>query len=175
MLTTAKRLSIAAATFASALGASAPANAILVVGFCSGPVCLGFNDIIVQDNMAGDTNATLGAISFETSAFGYDLLVNAAQSKPVLGSADSPKFGLTFSATNLGVAGAHSLLASDTDFTAGGGTFAFTFSGTNSSGLPGSGSVLTRAGSLLSGCCGCGSGGGGGSSGIWLPMKICGT
>jgi hypothetical protein len=132
MLTTAQRLSIAAATFACALGASAPANAIFVARICDDLGCAGGNDVIVQDNMAGDTIGMMGAISFSTSAFGYNLLVNTSQSKPVLGSAAAPQIDLTFSATSLGAATNVFLYASDTDFTLNGGVFTLGLGGTNS-------------------------------------------
>ena len=141
MLTTAQRLSLAAATFACALGASAPANAVFVARICNDLACAGGDDIIVQDNAAGDTIAMTGAISFSTSAFGYTLLVNTSQSKPVVGSATAPQLDLTFSATSAGAAGNVFLYASDTDFLTG-GAFALTLGGTNSNG---SGSVQGRA------------------------------
>jgi hypothetical protein len=93
--------------------------------------------LVIQDNAAGDTIASLGAISFSTSAFGYSLLVNTSQSKPMLGSATAPQLDLTFSAT-----GNVFLYASDTDFVLAGGTFMVSLGGTNSGN---SGSVQGRA------------------------------
>lgn len=139
---TLKRSSITAAALACTLGASAPANAVFVARICNDLMCTGGDDIIVQDNAAGDTIAASGAISFSVAAFGYTLLVNTSQSKPMLGSATSPQLDLTFSATSNGSAGNIFLYASDTDFVASGGTIALTLGGTNSGG---SGSDQGRA------------------------------
>ncbi|HEY2187951.1 MAG TPA: PEP-CTERM sorting domain-containing protein, partial [Caldimonas sp.] len=133
---------ITAAALACTLGASAPANAVFVARICNDLMCTGGDDIIVQDNAAGDTIAASGAISFSATAFGYTLLVNTSQSKPMLGSATSPQLDLTFSATSNGSAGNIFLYASDTDFVASGGTIALTIGGTNSGG---SGSDQGRA------------------------------
>jgi len=139
----AKRLSIAAPVFACALSASAPAHAVFVARICDDLQCLGGNDFIIQDNTAGDTIAAAGAISFSTTAFGYTLLVNTSQSKPMLGSATAPQIDLTFSATSGAASAANVFLyASDTDFVLNGGTFALNLGGTNSNG---SGSVQGRA------------------------------
>jgi hypothetical protein len=71
-------------------------------------------------------------MSFSTSAFGYSLVVNTSQSKPIIGSASSPQLDLTFTATT-----ASSTLSSiflyltDTDFVTS-GSFLMTLGGTNS-------------------------------------------
>jgi len=121
---------------------SLPANAIFVARICNDLACAGGDDLVIQDNAAGDTIASLGAISFSTSAFGYSLLVNTSQSKPMLGSATAPQLDLTFSVTNNGAAGNVFLYASDTDFVLAGGTFMVSLGGTNSGN---SGSVQGRA------------------------------
>src|SRR3954470_677426 len=100
MNTIAKRLSIAAPVFACVLAASPPAHAVFVARICNDLQCLGGDDFIIQDNTAGDTIAMAGAISLSTTAFGYTLLVNTSQSKPVVGSATAPQLDLTFSATS---------------------------------------------------------------------------
>jgi hypothetical protein len=97
--------------------ASSPAHAVFVASICDDLACSGGNDITVQDNGAGDTIGALGGISFSTSAFGYSLLVNTSQSKPMLGS------------------------ATDTDFVSS-GSFILALGGTNSGG---SGTVTGRA------------------------------
>jgi hypothetical protein len=130
------------AVVAGALFASAPANAVFVARICNDLQCLGGDDFIIQDNAAGDTIASTGAISFSVSAFGYSLLVNTAQSKPMVGSAGAPQLDLTFSATTNGAAGNVFLYASDTNFTLGSGTFVLNLGGTNSGG---DGSVQGRA------------------------------
>jgi hypothetical protein len=129
---TLRRSSITAAALACTLGASAPANAVFVARICNDLMCTGGDDIIVQDNAAGDTIAASGAISFSVAAFGYTLLVNTSQSKPMLGSATSPQLDLTFSATSTGSANPIFLYASDTDFLLASGTFTLSVGGTNS-------------------------------------------
>jgi hypothetical protein len=136
------RLSIAVSALVCMLAVSLPANAIFVARICNDLGCAGGDDLVIQDNMAGDTIASLGAISFSTAAFGYSLLVNTSQSKPMLGSASAPQLDLTFSATNNGAAGNVFLYASDTDFVLSNATFSLTLGGTNSGG---SGSVQGRA------------------------------
>ena len=138
---TLQRTSIAAAALACTLGASAPANAVFVARICNDLGCMGGDDVIVQDNSGGDSIATSGAISFATAAFGYTLLVNTSQSKPMLGSATAPQLDLTFTVTSAGSAANVFLYASDTDFLTG-GMFTLALGGTNSGG---SGSVQGRA------------------------------
>jgi hypothetical protein len=131
-----ERSFIAAATFVCALGASSPAHAVFVATICNDIQCLGGDDVMVQDNTALDNIAMAGAISFSTSAFGYTILVNTSQSKPVVGSATAPQLDLTFAATSAGAAGNVFLYVSDTDFVSS-GAFNFTIGGTNS-GIDGS-------------------------------------
>jgi hypothetical protein len=121
--------------------ASNPAHAAFFAAICNDIGCTGGNDIIVQDNAAGDTIGSTGAINFSTSAFGYTLLVNTSQSKPVVGSATAPQLDLTFTATTAGSASDVFLYASDTDFLTS-GNFLLTLGGTNSGG---SGSEIGRA------------------------------
>ena len=126
-----RRSYIAAAAFVCALGASVPAHAVFVATICNDIQCLGGDDVVVQDNAAGDNIAMTGAISFATSAFGYTIAVNTSQSKPVVGSAAAPQLDLTFAATTSGAAGNIFLYTSDTDFLTS-GAFNFTIGGTNS-------------------------------------------
>jgi hypothetical protein len=129
----------AVAVLACAMGVSTPANAVFVARICNDLQCLGGDDVIVQDNSAGDSIGMAGAISFSTSAFGYTLEVNTSQSKPVIGSATAPQLDLAFVVTGVG-AGSVFLYASDTDFLTG-GQATLTLGGTSS----GSGSVQGRA------------------------------
>ena len=124
------------AVLACAMGVSAPAHAQFTATICNDIQCTGGDDVLIQDNAAGDTVAALGAINFSTSAFGYTFLVNTSQSKPMLGSAAAPQLDLTFAATSAGAAGNLFLNVSDTDFV-GSGAFNFTIGGTNS-GIDGS-------------------------------------
>src|SRR4029453_1865411 len=134
MKKTSQRLSVAGAALAVLVGVPTPANAVFVARICNDLQCQGGDDFIVQDNSGSDTIAMSGATSFSTTAFGYTLLVNTSQSKPVVGSATAPELDVTFSATRVGGAGNVFLYASDTDFTLGNGTFAVTLGGTNSGG-----------------------------------------
>lgn len=140
MTKTCKRAAITTLALAATLGVSAPANAVFVATICNDIQCTGGDDFIVVDNAAGDTIAMAGAINFSVSAFGYTILVNTSQSKPVVGSATAPQLDLTFSATSAGAAGNIFLYTSDTDFLAA-GTFNLTLGGTNSGG---DGSVTGR-------------------------------
>ena len=130
----AKRTIGAAAALTCLMGVSPAANAAFFAAICDDLACTGGNDLVVQDNMAGDTIGSAGAISFSTSAFGYSLLVNTSQSKPMIGSAAAPQLDLTFSATtNTTTASNVFLYTSDTDFT-GTGSFLLALGGTNSGG-----------------------------------------
>jgi hypothetical protein len=140
----AKRLSLAAAALVGALGASAPANAVFVAAVCQDLGCAS-GPIIVSDNQAGDNIPGTGAINFTVAAFGYSLVVNTSQSKPVIGGAAVPQLDLTFTATTpVGAPGGNIFLyASDTDFTfTTNPGFLLTLGGTSSGG---SGSVNGRA------------------------------
>jgi hypothetical protein len=122
---------------------SVPAHAAFVARMCNDLQCMGGDDFLVQDNGAGDTIPMLGAISFAQSAFGYTILVNTSQSKPVIGSTTAPQLDLSFVVTSGAAGGSNVFLyASDTDFTSGGSFFLHAIGGTNSGG---SGSVTSRA------------------------------
>jgi len=117
---------------------STRADASFIAAVCQDLTCSS-SPIIVSDNGAGDTIPGTGAISFSVAAFGYSLVVNTSQSKPVVGSSSAPQLDLTFTATGSGTI---FLYAGDTDFT--GGAQAFTLSlGETSSG--GSGAATGRA------------------------------
>jgi hypothetical protein len=141
MSKTFQRFSIAAAAFACALGASVPAHAVFVARICNDIQCNGGDDVIVQDDLAGDLIPMAGAISFSTSAFGYTVLVNTSQSKPIIGSATAPQLDVSFVVSG-GTSDAIPvfLYASDTDFLTS-GQFTLALGGTNS----GDASVRGRA------------------------------
>ena len=133
---------IGSAVFALAAVVGAPAHAAFFATICNDLACTGGDDITIQDNGAGDNIAALGGISFSTSAFGYSLLVNTSQSKPMIGSAAAPQLDLTFTATSNAAGGGNVFLyTSDTDFVSS-GSFLLALGGTNSGG---SGSVTGRA------------------------------
>jgi hypothetical protein len=134
---------LAAAALVGALGMSTPAHAVFVAAVCNDLGCTGGDDILVTDNLAGDTIPGTGALNFSVAAFGYSLVVNTSQSKPMVGSASAPQLDLTFTATSTGAAPASVFLfASDTDFSLASGSSLVTLGGTNSGT---SGSVIGRA------------------------------
>jgi hypothetical protein len=101
------------------LGASAKTEAAFFAYVCNDAACSGGDDVIVEDNAAGDgLAATDGAILIAGSFFGYEIVINTSQSKPALGSAAEPQMDITYTLTNTtGTAGNIYLYASDTDFT----------------------------------------------------------
>jgi hypothetical protein len=124
-------------------GASTKAEATLFAAICNDLACSGGDDFIVQDNTAPDTIPLVGGINFSTSAFGFTLLVNTSQSKPIIGSAAAPQLDLTYTATSGAAGGTVFLFASDTDFLGlGSKTLELTNGGTNSGG---SGTITARA------------------------------
>src|SRR5262245_39007075 len=76
---------------ALAVTATTPAQATFVAAIFNDLACAGGDDIIVTDNGAGDQTLVIGAINFTASAFGYSILMNFSQSKPVIGSAATPQ------------------------------------------------------------------------------------
>jgi hypothetical protein len=132
----------AVAALTCAMGVSAPAHAQFIATICNDLQCTGGDDVMIQDNGAGDTVPAAGAINFSTAAFGYTFLVNTSQSKPMVGSANAPQLDLSFAATSNGTAGNVFIYASDTAFTLASGSALVTLGGTNSGG---SGTVTGRA------------------------------
>ena len=124
--------------FAALAGVSTPASAVFVAAVCQDLTCT-TAPIIITDNGAGDTIPVPGAINFSMAAFGYSLLVNTSQSKPVIGSPLAPQLDLTFTATGIGTI---FLYAGDTDFTADPASFLLSLAQTSSGG---SGAVTGRA------------------------------
>jgi len=122
------------------------AHASFFAAVCDDLACLGGNDIIVQDNLGLDTNLSLGVINFSTAAFGFNVLVNTSQSKPMIGNPTNPQLDLTFTATTPdAVSHTVFLFASDTDFLKVGtfpDNFTMTLAATNSGG---SGTETARA------------------------------
>jgi len=139
-------LTVCAALLCLFTMSSTNANASFFAAICDDLACSGGNDFIVQDNVAPDTLPQLGAINFSVVAFGFNLVVNTSQSKPVIGSAVNPQLDLTFSATTAdAVSHTVFLFASDTDFTRVGAfpdNFIMTLAATNSGG---SGTETARA------------------------------
>jgi hypothetical protein len=109
----------------------------MIAAVCQDLTC-STSPIIVTDNAAGDTIPGSGAINFSVAAFGYSLLVNTSQSKPMIGSATLPQLDLTFTATGTGTV---FLYVGDTDFL-NAQSFILSLAETSSGG---SGSVTGRA------------------------------
>ena len=128
---------VAALAFAGVVGTSTKADAAFIAAICQDLTCSN-SPIIVTDNAAGDTIPGTGAINFSVAAFGYSLVVNTSQSKPVIGSATAPQLDLTFTATGTGTI---FLYAGDTDFQ-GPHSFLLSLAQTSSGG---SGTVTGRA------------------------------
>jgi hypothetical protein len=79
-------LTVSAALLCLFTMSSTNANATLFASICNDLACSGGDDFIVQDNVAPDTIPTIGALNFTVSAFGFTLVVNTSQSKPMIGS-----------------------------------------------------------------------------------------
>src|SRR5690242_6858697 len=88
-----------ASLIAFLVGASTAASASMLVAVCNDSACAGGDDIVVQDNGAGDNIGAAGGTSTSLAAFGYSLVVNTSQSKPIVGSAAAPQLDLNFTAT----------------------------------------------------------------------------
>jgi|SRR5215207_2188204 len=132
-------LVVSALATAAVVGGSTRADAAFIAAVCQDLTC-STGPIIVTDNGAGDTIPGTGAINFSVAAFGYSLVVNTSQSKPLIGSTTEPQLDLTFTATGTGTI---FLYAGDTDFTNVGAESFLLSLGETSSG--GSGTVTGRA------------------------------
>lgn len=74
--------------------------------------------VTIDDNMAGDSNGAIGAITFIGGVSGYTLQVNTGVTKPIIGSAANPEMDLNYVVTKT-TAGAETLTIefSDQGFT----------------------------------------------------------
>jgi len=109
-------------------GGTQKAEAAFIAAICNDAACTGGGDVIVTDNGAGDNDGLFGPPL--TSGFivaggvvdGFEITLNAAQTKPIFGTAAAPAINLSYSLNNLvgGTAGPIWLYAGDTDFTGGG-------------------------------------------------------
>lgn len=106
-------VSLAALGLAAALGGTAQAGAVLKISD-------GITTVTIQDNGAGDTNATIGWISTNYSIGGLTGSVGA-MTKPAIGATDKPWMHLHGAAAGIGDL---SVMFTDTDFdNASGGAF----------------------------------------------------
>jgi hypothetical protein len=110
------------ASAAVLFGGTQKAEAAFIAAICDDAACDGVGDIIVTDNGAGDALAgTAGVILASGSVDGMEVAINAAQTKPIFGSAAEPKINLSYSLNNLiGPAANVWLYAGDTSFTGAG-------------------------------------------------------
>lgn len=113
MKTSIYSLATTSAALMCLLGAGGTAKAAMIAAVCQDLTCTN-SPVIVTDNQAGDTIPGTGAINFSVAAFGFNLVVNTSQSKPVIGSASEPQLDLTFTATGTGTI---FLYLGDTGFT----------------------------------------------------------
>lgn len=91
--------------------------------------------VLVTDNGGGDLNPLPGVILWSGSLGGFNVIVNTAQSKPVIGSAVNPQLDLNVTASTAGGAGGTLWMeATDTDFLGGGSTLVGIAGGTQPGG-----------------------------------------
>ncbi len=89
----------------------------------------------VTDNGVGDSNGTAGVILWSGAVGGFNVVVNVAQSKPVIGSATQPQLDLNVTVSQGGGAGGTLWMeTTDTGFTGGGGSLNGTAGGTQPGG-----------------------------------------
>jgi hypothetical protein len=124
----------AAALLLVAMGSGDTAQAAFVAAICNDAACSGGNDYFVTDNGPGDLAPGSSGIIAASGplSFGFTVLFNLAQSKPLIGSATAPHLDVNFTVT--GGSGTVYLFASDTDFTAPSTGYALKIGGTSSSG-----------------------------------------
>lgn len=114
-----KGMAIAALAGLMAVSTATKTEAAFIAYICDDALCAGGNDISITDNGGAlDEDPTLGAIELSPSggAFGYNITINIAQSKPVLANGMDLAYVVTRSATNPGDPGPIWLFASDTGF-----------------------------------------------------------
>ena len=102
------------------LGGSTKAEAAFIAWVCATQSCTGAGDIMVVDNGAGDSfGLNSGIIQINLlNFFGYEVVINTSQSKPLVGSAAQPTMDITYTLTNsTNGAGNIWLYATDTNFT----------------------------------------------------------
>jgi hypothetical protein len=95
------------------------AEAALIAYICDDAACGGGGDLVVTDELGGDlAPGAVGSVTSVGRVAGYEVSVNIAVSKPVVGSASSPAMNLTYSAQNVVGGGGATIYfyASDTDF-----------------------------------------------------------
>lgn len=135
-MNTLKRL-LSTFVLAGTLAAPTVSNATMTAWICNDFSCTGGDDTTVFDNGVGDGSGITGLIIASTQAYGYTVLVNTSQSKPLIGSVASPELDITYTVTgnaSTGVTGSVFLWLADDGFTGPGGLFTLANGGTVSGG-----------------------------------------
>jgi hypothetical protein len=78
------------------------AEAALQLFLCTAEFCNGGSVTTIDDNGAGDTNATAGVVNWSGAFDGFTLSIDAAFGVPFLGTGTSPQLDLLFSAFGAG-------------------------------------------------------------------------
>jgi hypothetical protein len=101
----------------------------------------GANTVVIQDNMGGDIDPTVGLITYSgTVGANWNINVTIGSSKPFLGSADNPMMNITSLNATSTAGGTLTIMLTDTDFT---GVVPGFFSSLNGTLVPGSISLDT--------------------------------
>lgn len=117
-----KSIALIALVGAVTMFTTSKAEAAFIAYICDDAACVGGGDHIVTDGGAGDAlGGVAGAITTVGVVGGYTFEVATTQSKPAIGSAESPKIGMNYTATCVAgtgcVGGDVWFYTSDTDFT----------------------------------------------------------
>jgi PEP-CTERM motif len=123
-----KSIALIALVGAVTMFTTSKAEAAFIAYICNDAACVGGGDHIVVDNGgadafgSGDGLAGIdGAITTTGFVGGYTFEVATVQSKPAIGSADSPKIGMNYTATCIAGTGCTGgdvwFYATDTDYT----------------------------------------------------------
>jgi hypothetical protein len=97
-----KSLVLVALVGAMTAYSTSKAEAALQLFLCTAEFCDGGTTITVNDNAAGDTDATVGIIAWSGSFAGFSTSIDAAFGVPNIGSASNPELDLLFSALGAG-------------------------------------------------------------------------
>jgi hypothetical protein len=121
------------------VAATSTAEAAFVAAICDDAACSGGGDLIIQDNDANDLDPVVGSIKTASSLGagpaigGFEHVLEATQSKPLVGSASNPVIQLQYELRNCCFGGGDAFIyAGDTSFTGAGTVFLSAASGSNS-------------------------------------------
>ena len=97
-----KSLVLVALVGAMTAYSSSKAEAALQLFLCTAEFCNGGTVVQVDDNLAGDTDATVGIIAWSGSFAGFSASIDAAFGVPNIGTNTNPELDLLFSALGAG-------------------------------------------------------------------------